>query len=166
MANQSYSELVTGGFDLKRIWDNSPIGITIYEPIFDEHGELFDMALIYVNRAVTALANMTPADVAGWHVGQLIGDDIWNSVRERYAEMIETGQSITYARTLNRFGVSFAYQTTAWYSPPYVAVQVREASSDQLSLEASDIPAALRLVEARQQKTVELQQQLLGRRSG
>lgn len=153
---RAYSDRVDH-VDLERIWKDSPIGISIYEPVLDAEGVLQDMTLVWVNRAVSQLGGFQPADMLGWSVGRVVGEDNWNSVRHLYIELLATGRPIGYARNYDQNGVNFAFRAAAWYSPPHVAVQVRETSTDKLLYrEPDDIDAALRLVEWRTQATLEL----------
>lgn len=154
--------------DLETVWANSPIGITVYEPIYQD-GKLDSMKLAWINAAVSSRIELEPSQMLGWSVGQVIGDENWHSLRERYQELVSgpPGASIGYARTYDNptQRVTFDYQVTAWWAPPWVCIQVREVSSDALPYkDKRDIEAALRLVDARSKQTLELAQLLTAKR--
>lgn len=145
--------------DFARIWAASPIGITIYKPVFKDD-KLTSMDLVWINDAVSKRANYHVDDMAGWTVEQVIGQANWDSLRDRFAQLV-AGKvpSLDYARTYeNRaIPVSFAYAVTAWYADPWVCVQVRDTTQDPLPYQTrEDIAAALELVEARSKATLKL----------
>jgi hypothetical protein len=151
--------------DLALVWRKAPIGVTVYEPVLSEDGVLLSMRLVYVNEAVSSRAGLRPDEMRDWPVEKVIGDSNWTSIRGRYQQMLADGQPITYARTYDNpaLGGRFSYVASAWYAAPWVGVQVKEASNDELNyLDDQDIRAALDVVDARSKRTLELAELLSG----
>ncbi|GAB3915243.1 hypothetical protein GCM10028803_61870 [Larkinella knui] len=87
----------SSGHDLlQAVFDNSPFGITLLEPVWDEHHRITDFRYLLVNGIYADCLNLTEKELTGRTMGEVVPSLLQDDIFDLLVAVTQTGQAQQY----------------------------------------------------------------------